>query len=176
MMICTSGDWAEGTCRVTSLKDHAAAGPRRGLRAALVVVAALLAAAVLASRTSDRGPADASETLFSVTRGGDVLASWSTERIESELAMVELTADGDDLRGPSLRVLLAASGVERWSRLSVVGQGQGRGFEVALDVESADVDETWVLSFTRRGDLRLAAPALARERWVRGVSEIEVVE
>jgi hypothetical protein len=166
MMICMSEDWAEGMRRATGLRG----------RAALIVLAALLAAAMLAGCTSDDGPADASETLFTVTRGGELLASWSTERIEGELAMVELTADGDDLRGPTLRALLTASSVEQWSRLSVMGQGQGRGFEVALDVESADVDETWVLSFTRRGDLRLAAPALARERWVRGVSEIEVVE
>ncbi len=38
------------------------------------------------------------------------------------------------------------------------------------------VSERWLLAFARRGDLWLASPRLARERWVCGVSAIEIIE
>jgi hypothetical protein len=49
---------------------------------------------------------------------------------------------------------------------------EGRVMEVALDVAAADVDETWILDVSNRGTLKLAAPDLPRERWVRDVGEI----
>jgi hypothetical protein len=44
--------------------------------------------------------------------------------------------------------------------------------EVALDIDAATVDEAWVLDVTNRGTLKLAAPDLPRQQWVRDVGEI----
>lgn len=174
-MISTNGAWVEAMWWGAGSPGGTGSRGVIGHRRTSAALTALLVLALTAC-SSGGGPVDADDALLIVTRDGEVLASWSAARIEGELEMVELRADGDDLRGPSLRSLLAASGVEQWSRLTVTGKGQGRAFDVTLDVESADVDETWVLSFTRRGDLRLAGPSLPREQWVRGVEEIEVVE
>lgn len=142
-------------------------------RVARAVAALFVAAAALACSS---GAGDPEGAVLAVTRDGEVLARWSITRIEAELEIVELTADGESLRGARLLDLITASGVDGWTRLRATGKGPGRAFDVALDVESEAVSERWLLAFARRGDLRLASPELARERWVRGVSEIEIIE
>ena len=142
-------------------------------RGAPAVAALFVAAAALACSS---GGGDPDGAVLTVTRDGAVLARWSIARIEAELEIVELTAGEEALRGPRLLDLIAASGVDAWTRLRASGKGPGRAFELALDVESEAVSERWLLAFARRGDLRLASPELARERWVRGVSEIEITE
>ncbi len=144
-----------------------------GARLAFAVVALFVAAAALACSS---GGGDRDGAVLTVTRGGEVLARWPIARIEAELQIVELTADGESLRGARLLDLITASGAGAWALLRVTGKGPGRAFDVALDVESEAVSERWLLAFARRGDLRLASPELARERWVRGVSEIEIIE
>ena len=145
---------------------------------ALRRVAPALAAlfVVVAALACSSGGGDPGGAVLTVTRDGEVLARWSIARIDAELEIVEVTAGEESLRGPRLLDLIAASGVDAWARLRATGKGPGRAFDVALDVESEAVSERWLLAFTRRGDLRLASPELARERWVRGVSAIEIIE
>ena len=56
----------------------------------------------------------------------------------------------------------------------MIGMGEGRTFEVGLDIAAVDVDQDWVLDVTNRGTLKLAAEGLARQQWVRDVGEIRI--
>ena len=52
--------------------------------------------------------------------------------------------------------------------------GEGRVFEVTLEIDSADVNGNWILDVTKQGGLKLAAADLPREQWVRDVGEIRI--
>jgi hypothetical protein len=50
--------------------------------------------------------------------------------------------------------------------------GEGRVYEVGLDISSSEVDDGWILDVTNKGTLKLAAVDLPRQNWVRDVGEI----
>jgi hypothetical protein len=70
--------------------------------------------------------------------------------------------------------VLDASGVGKWESGEVRGMGEGRVFEVGLDISFAEVDEGWIMDVTKQGTLKLASAALPRDQWVRDVGEISI--
>lgn len=116
----------------------------------------------------------AEDVVLRVIVGDARAADWTLADLEESIPFVELDIDGDTQSGPRLIDVLAASGVEDWQTAEVIGMGEGRAFEVGLDVVAADVDDGWVLDVTNRGTLKLAAEALARDQWVRDVGEIRI--
>lgn len=106
---------------------------------------------------------------------GDVLAAdWTLAALEESVAFAEVDIGGDTQNGPRLLDVLEASGVEGWQTAEVIGMGEGRTFEVGLDITAEETDESWILDVTNRGTLKLAAEALARQQWVRDVGEIRI--
>lgn len=121
---------------------------------------------------SGGGASDA--PVLTITVAGAEAASWTLDEIEAGFRFATVTIDGDEQSGPLLVDVLAATGVEDWATAEVLGLGEGRSFEVTLDIASADVDEGWVLDVSKRGTLKLAADDLPREQWVRDVAEIRI--
>ena len=105
---------------------------------------------------------------------GDVVADWTLADLEEQVTFTDLAIDGDPQSGPLLLDVLEASGVGEWELGEVVGMGEGRVFEVGLDISSSDVDEGWVLDVTKQGTLKLASAGLPRDQWVRDVGEISI--
>ncbi len=114
------------------------------------------------------------EVVLLVTQHGDTIAAWTLDRLAAELPLAEVEIDGQVQRGHLLLDLLEASGAGDWQRAEVIGKGEGRAFDVVLEVNAAEVDTTWILDITNLGTLKLAADALPKEQWVRDVSEIAV--
>lgn len=117
-------------------------------------------------------PAD--DVVLRVIVGDELAADWTLADLEASVSFAEVDIDGDTQSGPRLLDVLAASGAEDWKTAQVIGMGEGRVFEVGLDIARAGADDEWVLDVTNRGTLKLAAPALAREQWVRDVGEIRI--
>jgi hypothetical protein len=115
-------------------------------------------------------PAD--DVVLRVVVGGDVAADWTLPDLEDAAPFTERTADGDVQSGPLLLDVLEASGLEDWTSGEVVGMGEGRVYEVGLDISSSEVDDGWILDVTNKGTLKLAAVDLPRQNWVRDVGEI----
>ena len=92
--------------------------------------------------------------------------------LEGDVEFVEIVVDGDAQRGPRLIDVIAASGVAEWETGEVLGMSEGRVVEVTLEIDAATVNESWVFDVTNRGTLKLAAPELPRQEWVRDVGEI----
>ncbi|MEZ4502521.1 MAG: hypothetical protein R3C39_07840 [Dehalococcoidia bacterium] len=135
-----------------------------------------LATALVISCTDD-GDSSAAPTLgpgvvLNVTRGDELLKAWTLDEILA-LPQQEIEADGDTQTGPWLRDLLAASAVGTWQHATVHGSGEGRAFDIELEIESGPA-EGYVLDITRRGTAKLAGQDLPRERWVRDVTEIRI--
>jgi hypothetical protein len=124
------------------------------------------------------GPAElgspAADVVVRVVVGDEVAADWTLAALEESVAFTEITIDGDSQNGPRLLDVFAASGVEEWETAQVIGMGEGRTFEVGLDIVAADVDQSWILDVTNRGTLKLAAEGLPRQQWVRDVGEIRI--
>lgn len=136
------------------------------------------AAMVLASACSDGGTGTtqppAADVVLRVVSGGEVAADWTLADLEASVEFTELTV-GDDLQsGPLLLDVLAASGVGDWESGRVFGMGEGRVFEVTLDINSGAVDRGWILDVTNKGTLKLAAADLSKDQWVRDVGEINI--
>jgi hypothetical protein len=117
-------------------------------------------------------PAD--DVVLRVIIGDELAADWTLADLEASVSFAEVDIDGDTQSGPRLLDVLAASGVDEWQTAQVIGMGEGRVFEVGLDIARANADDEWILDVTNRGTLKLAAPALAREQWVRDVGEIRI--
>jgi len=117
-------------------------------------------------------PAD--DVVLRIAIDGRVTADWTLTDLEARVAFTEVTIDGDLQSGPLLLDVLAASGVDEWGTAEVIGMGEGRVFAVGLDINSSEVDEGWILDVTKQGTLKLAAPDLQREQWVRDVGEITI--
>jgi hypothetical protein len=102
------------------------------------------------------------------------VAEWTLEDLEAEMEFAAITVDGEDQSGPRMLDLLAASGVNEWDSMEVLGKGEGRAFDIAVELSADEVDEGWLFDVTNRGTLKLAAEALARDQWVRDASEIRI--
>jgi hypothetical protein len=143
---------------------------------------ALVAALALIGACGGGGSADgaptfdppADDVVLRVVVSDALAADWTLAALEESVSFTDVDIDGDTQSGPRLLDVLAASGVEDWQTAEVIGLGEGRTFEVGLDIAAADVDETWVLDVTNRGTLKLAAEGLARDQWVRDVGEIRI--
>ena len=120
------------------------------------------------------GAGGAEEIVLTVYVADEAVAEWTLEDIESEFAAVTIVIDGDEQSGPLLSDVLAAAGVDEWTRAEVFGKGEGRSFDVAIEIFADEVDETWVLDITKRGTLKLASPELPKEQWVRDTGEIRI--
>ncbi len=150
--------------------------PRVTRRGALMAALALIGACG-GGGSADESPAldpPAEDVVLRVIVGDALAADWTLTALEESVSFAELNIDGDTQTGPRLLDVLAASGVEDWQTAEVIGMGEGRTFEVGLDITAAEADENWILDVTNRGTLKLAAETLARERWVRDVGEIRI--
>jgi len=137
-----------------------------------VALVVSLPAAACSDATTDPTEPPADGVVLRVIVDGEVAADWTLSALEEAVDFVELIADGDPQSGPLLTDVLAASGVSDWDSGEVVGFGEGRVFEVGLDISSDDVDEGWILDVTNKGSLKLASADLPREQWVRDVGEV----
>jgi hypothetical protein len=117
-------------------------------------------------------PAD--DVVLRVVVDGEVAADWTLVGLREQVAFADVAIDGDMQSGPRLLDVLAASGVDQWDAGQVIGLGEGRVFEVGLGITSAEVDDGWILDVTKQETLKLAAPELPREQWVRDVGEISI--
>jgi hypothetical protein len=133
---------------------------------------------VLVPACSDDGSGDGSGggdgggPVLQIVVAGDVVASWTLDELEETVSFAEIEIDGDSQSGPLLLDVLAAAGVNDWQTAEVLGKGEGRSFDVGLEMSASDVDRAWVLDVSNRGTLKLAAEDLPREKWVRDVAEI----
>lgn len=143
------------------------------MRRSLVVVAAV--ALLFAGCSDDGGGSDqprGDDVVLRVIDGYTVARDWTLADLEAEVPFTEIVVGDDAQTGPRLVDVIAASGIDDWETGQVLGMGEGRVFEVGLDLYASEVDDTWVFDVTNRGTLKLASPDLSREMWVRDVGEL----
>jgi hypothetical protein len=143
-------------------------------RVALLVAVAVIGACGGTAEDAPSLDPPADDVVLRVIVGDAVTADWTLEALEASVPFVEMDIDGDTQNGPRLLEVLEASGVEDWDTAQVIGMGEGRTFEVGLDITAAETDESWILDVTNRGTLKLAAEGLSRQQWVRDVGEIRI--
>ena len=146
----------------------------KATRRVMLVAVALVAAC---SGSADGAPtldSPADDVVLRGIVGDEVATDWTLADLAASVSFAAGDIDGATQSGPRLLDVLAASGVEDWQTAEVIGMGEGRTFEVGLDIAAADTDENWILDVTNRGTLKLAAEALARNQWVRDVGEIRI--
>jgi len=114
----------------------------------------------------------ADDVVLRISQGGQVLADWTLDDLNTAVSFTEFDLEGSTQNGPLLLDVLAAAGVTSWERAEVIGWGEGRAFEVGLEIEAGDVDGGWILDVTNRGTVKLAADDLPKQQWVRDVAEI----
>ena len=107
-----------------------------------------------------------------VSQGGAVLVDWTLEELQAALPFTEMELEGSTQSGPLLLEVLTAAGVTSWERGEVIGWGEGRAFEVGLEIEAAEVDAGWIFDVTNRGTVKLASDDLPKQQWVRDVAEL----
>jgi len=144
---------------------------RRAAGTTILLATLMLFGSCSAGITEDTEP-PAEGVVLRIVVDGEVTADWTLADLEDRVMFTELTIDGDTQSGPLLVDVLRASGVVDWESGEVLGSGEGRVFEVTLDVSSSEVDDGWILDVTKQGTLKLASADLARQEWVRDVGEI----
>jgi len=140
----------------------------------VVLLVALLTTGLAGCGDDDDAAADprAEDVVLRVSQGGQVLADWTLDELKAAIPFTEIDLEGTTQNGPLLLDVLAAAGVTSWERAEVIGWGEGRAFEVGLEIEAGDVDAGWIFDVTNRGTVKLAADDLPKQQWVRDVAEI----
>ena len=141
---------------------------------AFIVMSAVIVTAACSDGDSATTDPPAADVVLRITTNGEVAADWTLAELEAAVEYTDLTIDGNDQSGPLLLDVLEASGIDQWQSAEILGMGEGRVFEVTLEVDSADVDGGWILDVTKQGTLKLASAELPREQWVRDVGEIRI--
>ena len=136
------------------------------------VAAAFLAISACSNGAGGGGGGDGGGEVLRVVVADAEVASWTVGDLEKAVPIVEIVVDGDTQSGPRLLDVLAAAGVDDWQIGEVLGKGEGRSFDVGLEISASDVDEGWILDVSNRGTLKLASANLPRQLWVRDVAEI----
>jgi hypothetical protein len=143
-------------------------------RVALVAAATLIGACGGTAEDALSLDPPADDVVLRVIMDDALAADWTLDSLEEAVPFMEMDIDGDTQNGPRLLDVLEASGVEDWENAQVIGMGEGRTFEVGLDITAAETDASWILDVTNRGTLKLAAEGLSRQQWVRDVGEIRI--
>jgi hypothetical protein len=140
----------------------------------LVILGVVVVLLVAACSDDGAGTLDppAGDVVLRVVVDNAVARDWTLGDLEAEVPFAETVVEGDKQTGPLVVDVIAASGVEGWEKAEVLGMSEGRVIEVTLDIDAATIDDTWILDVTNRGTLKLAAPDLPRQQWVRDVGEI----
>ncbi len=144
------------------------------MRGRLVLVGLVLLIAACSSGGDSEADDGDQQIILTVYVADEAVAVWTLDALRAEVEFVTLVIDGDEQSGPRLLDVLAASGITDWETAEVLGKGEGRSFDIGIEVRADDVDEGWVLDVTKRGTLKLAAADLPREQWVRDAGEIRV--
>lgn len=146
----------------------------RRMTLTLIVMGAVTMMAACSDGATAATDPPAADVVLRVVANGEVAEDWTLADLEAAVEYAELTIDGNDQSGPLLLDVLEASGVDEWESAEILGMGEGRVFEVTLEVNSTDVDSGWILDVTKQGTLKLASAGLPREQWVRDVGEIRI--
>ena len=146
----------------------------RRLTLALIVTGTVMTMAGCSEGATEATDPPAADVVLRVVTNGELAADWTLASLEAAVEYTTLSADGSDQSGPLLLDVLEASGIGDWDSAEILGMGEGRVFEVTLGIDSADVDNGWILDVTKQGSLKLASAGLPREQWVRDVGEIRV--
>jgi hypothetical protein len=145
------------------------------LIAAAALVAVVVAAWALQAMASGGGESSQGDSpppySVSVKRDGEVLKTYDLAALRS-LPQVAVEMEGKEQTGPALAVVLADAGVSSSARVEVRGAGlrdSGR-----LRLSAAQARRRVQLDFSQRGTVKVCAPWLEREEWVRDVFTISV--
>jgi hypothetical protein len=138
----------------------------------------LVGLVLLAGACSDGGGTEADngepQIVLTVYVADEVVAEWTLDALQAEVEFVTLVIDGDEQSGPRVLDVLTASGITDWETAEVLGKGEGRSFDIGIEINADEVDEEWLFDVTNRGTLKLAAADLPREQWVRDAGEIRI--
>tara|TARA_B100000315_G_C14570151_1_gene585068 strand:+ start:563 stop:1033 length:471 start_codon:yes stop_codon:yes gene_type:complete len=153
-------------------------GPRI-LKPWIPLMAILLTVAVIASGCgggdAESGTADtdagSADIVMEVVQDEAVLASFLLADLRG-LPQVTVKTGSTERKGPTLRSVLAAAGVEEFDSVNVDGFLQGRGLSV--DLTNTDVDDEILLVLNSQGKARLVGPDLAPKRSIADVTRLTV--
>jgi hypothetical protein len=138
----------------------------------------LVGLVLLAGACSDGSGTEADDgepqIVLTVYMADEVVAEWTLDALQAEVEFVTLVIDGDEQSGPRVLDVLTASGITDWETAEVLGKGEGRSFDIGIEINADEVDEEWLFDVTNRGTLKLAAADLPREQWVRDAGEIRI--
>ncbi|MEI8081232.1 MAG: hypothetical protein WCI74_05245 [Actinomycetes bacterium] len=139
---------------------------------AAVLVAVVAVGWILENRVAPvPSPGTPGEYRVRVTRQGDEIASYNIEQLRA-VGMKKVVLQGGSEEGPALLDVLGKSGVSTFDSLTILGTGQrdsGR-----LELKAADVGSDTVLDIAKRGTVKIAGPAIPRDKRVRDLTEIQV--
>ena len=122
----------------------------------------------------DGGGDDSAGVILTIYVADEPVAEWTLAELEEQLVFVTVELDGDEQHGPRVLDVIAASGVTDWRTAEILGKGEGRAFDIGIEATNVEIDDAWLFDITNRGTLKLAAPDLPREQWVRDAGEIRI--
>jgi len=145
-------------------------------RVTLAAVALVLVAGVAAGWFFENRPAPSQAPATGayrvrVTRDGRELASFDIAQLQA-VGSKTVTVQGGVEQGPPLLDVLKRAGVTTFSAVTILGSGQRDSGRLVL--VSADVGPDTVLDVAKRGTVKVAGPAIPRDKRVRDVMEIQV--
>lgn len=141
-------------------------------RIPLIVIAVVLVLGIgVAWALQALVPTSGAPYRVTVRQDDQVVASFDLAALKA-IGVKQVVADGKPQTGPTLASVLAKAGVKDYSQVEVIGPGTDDSGHLVL--QQADVTPDLLLAVSNRGTVKAAGPAIAKDKWVRDVTELVV--
>lgn len=138
---------------------------------ALVLIASVAAGWYFENRNTPAVTSASGGYHVLVTREGRSLASFDLAALKA-IGSKTVTLQGRVEEGPALLDVLKRAGVRDFTAVTVLGAGTRDSGQ--LELPASDVGPDTVLAVAKRGTVKIAGPAIPRDKRVRDVTEIQV--
>lgn len=147
-------------------------GRRLGRLALLLGIVCILVTLGTACNKSGSGTASAhsparADAVFEVTTPDGRSVPFSTNELR-ELPLTSIVVEGKAEEGPALVEVLRKAGVDEFNQVTLAGNG------ASLTLTREQVTSEVILDLTNRGTVKLAAPNVPKNDWVKDITRIKV--
>lgn len=112
---------------------------------------------------------------ISITKNGQNIATLTAEILNSTLAHeLKLDEVEKSQSGPRLSDLLKSLNIEDFHEIKILGYAKGRLATAEYSLKKEQIHDKIILSFSKRGTVKLVVPELAFDDWVIDVYQMEV--
>lgn len=137
------------------------------LTLAILVIGLISGCAAGSQSANSRGQSASKKAVIQVVKPDGTTKGFSLSDLKT-LPNGSLTVDGKQEEGPQLGEVLKSAGVTEYKQVLITGSSG------SMTLAAKDVSPEVILDYTNRNTLKLAAPKIPKNQWLKDISSLKV--